>query len=136
MIDFFAFISMSVPALSDLIVLEKPSQSQEIFFSLFVDRSKHSGIEAGKSSLFKPIYLFRKLEAKLFWKSLSRSPIFSKFQANENIRGHFPLLVILKSWLLQDCSPSSFQVKFSGVAHFHWNLSLTTSNTAKSTAAS
>ena len=88
---------MSVPALSDLIVLEKPSQSQEIFFSLFVDRSKHSGIEAGKSSLFKPIYLFRKLETKLFWKSLSRSPIFSKFQANENIRGHFPLLVILKS---------------------------------------
>ena len=83
---------MSVPALSDLIVLEKPSQSQGIFFSPFIDRSKHSGIEAGKSRLFKPIYLFRKLETKLFWKSLS-----SKFQANENIRGHFPLLVILKS---------------------------------------
>ena len=61
LIDFFAFISMSVPALSDLIVLEKPSQSQEISFSLFVNRSKHSGIEAGKTSLFEPIYLFRKL---------------------------------------------------------------------------
>ena len=42
---------MSVPALSDLIVLEKPSQSQEFFFSPFVDRGKHSRIEAEKRSL-------------------------------------------------------------------------------------
>ena len=56
---------MSVPALSDLIVLEKSSQSQEFYFSRFVGRSKHSGIEAGKRSLFKPIDLFRMLGTKL-----------------------------------------------------------------------
>ena len=30
--------------------------------------------------------------------------VFSKLEANENIRGGFLLLVTLKSWLLQDCS--------------------------------
>ena len=80
---------MSVPALSDLIVLEKPSQSQEIFFSPFVDRSKHSGIEAGKSSLFKPIYLFRKLETKLFWKSLSRPPFLVSSKLMKTSEGIF-----------------------------------------------
>ena len=56
---------MSVPALSDLIALEKPSESQEFYFSPFVGQSKHSGIEAGRRSLFKPIYMFRKLGTKL-----------------------------------------------------------------------
>ena len=60
LIDSFAFI------LFDLIVLEKPSQSQEFSFSPFLVRDKHSGIEAVKRSFFKPIYWFRKLGTKLW----------------------------------------------------------------------
>ena len=41
------------------------SQSHEFSFSPFVRRSKHSGIKAGKRSLFNPIYLLRKLGTKL-----------------------------------------------------------------------
>ena len=63
---FFCFHKhVCVPDLSDLI-LEKPSQFQEFSFSLFVGRSKHSGIEAGRRSLFKLFYLFRKLGTKLW----------------------------------------------------------------------
>ena len=43
---------------------------------------------------------------KITSKSLKRASIFSKLQANENIRGGFSLLVTLKSWLLQDCPPN------------------------------
>ena len=46
----------------------------------------------------------------------------------------FPVFVTLNSWLLQDCS--LFQVNPPGVAQFHWNLTLTTSTTAKRTVAS
>ena len=70
-----AFATMAVPALSDLIILEKPSQSQEFSFSPFACRSKHSEIEAGKRSLFKPIYLFRKLGTKL-WQMLHFPAVF------------------------------------------------------------
>ena len=48
----------------------------------------------------------------------------------------FPVFVTLISWLLQDCSLWIFQANLPGVAQFHWNLSLTTSTTAKRTAAS
>ena len=35
----------------------------------------------------------------------SSTSFLVKLQANENIRGSFPLLVTLKSWFLQECSP-------------------------------
>ena len=38
-----------------------------------------------------------------------------QLQANENIQGGFPWLVTLISWLLQHCSPSTFQVNFPGL---------------------
>ena len=48
----------------------------------------------------------------------------------------FPVFVTLNSWLLQDCSLYVFQVNPPGVAQVHWNLTLTTSTTAKRTIAS
>ena len=54
-----------------------------------------------------------------------------KMKVNENIQGGLTLFVTLKSWLLEDCSPQTFQGKLPGVAQFHWNLSLPTSNFAK-----
>ena len=44
--------------------------------------------------------------------------VLVKLQANENIRGGFPLLLTLKSLLLQECSPSTFQLNLLGVAQF------------------
>ena len=38
-----------------------------------------------------------------------------KLQANENIQGGLPQLITLISWLLQHCSPSTFQVNFPGL---------------------
>ena len=38
-----------------------------------------------------------------------------QLHANENIQGGFPWLVTLISWVLQHCSPSTFQVTFPGL---------------------
>ena len=51
------------------------------------------------------------LARKKFSKLLEWAFICSKLQADENIRGGLPLLVTLKSWLLQDCSNSIFSSK-------------------------
>ena len=48
----------------------------------------------------------------------------------------FPVFVTLNSWFLQNCSLQIFQINTPGVVQFHWNLSLTTSTTAKRTVAS
>ena len=50
--------------------------------------------------------------------SIARNPtsFLVKLQANENVWTGFPLLVTLKNWLLQNFSPSTFQVNLPGVA--------------------
>ena len=48
----------------------------------------------------------------------------------------FPVFVTLNSWFLQNCSLQIFLINTPGVVQFHWNLSLTTSTTAKRTVAS
>ena len=50
--------------------------------------------------------------------SIARNPtsFLVKLQANEKVWAGFPLLVTLKNWLLQNFSPSTFQVNLPGVA--------------------
>ena len=41
--------------------------------------------------------------------------LICKLQADENIRRGFPELITLMSWLVQHCSPSTFQINFPGL---------------------
>ena len=52
-----------------------------------------------KSTLFAGTFFDKILRGK------NLTSFFLKLQANENIRGGFPLLVTLKNWFLQDFSP-------------------------------
>ena len=94
----------------------KAKSIPEVSFSPFAGRSKHSGIEAGKRSLFKPIYLFRRLGTKLWL--ISHSPQY--FSELLKVRLINMALIAEVCWkrvrLLSDDSSSKWSRPISQIA--------------------